>query len=118
MAPQPLPSPGLKLERLQRHLAPPATPGLDFEIIEAGTNAPKLKSINIANSNASSGDVIVSLFINNNGSEFFIIRKYTITYGTRFFVDMKDINLKTTVGNDSLFLRIDNAGQVDVIIST
>ena len=115
MAPQPLPLAGVKLERLQRHTS--GSGGDDFEVIEAGTNAPKLKSINLSNS-AASGDVTVSLFINNNGSEFFIIRKYTITHGTRFFVDMKDINLKTTVGNDSLFLRLDTAGQVDVIIST
>ena len=115
MAPQPLPSPGIKLERLQRHTS--GSGGDDFEVIEAGTNAPKLKSINLSNS-AASGDVVVSLFINNNGSEFFIIKNHTITHGTRFFVDMKDINLKTTVGNDSLFLRLDTAGQVDVIIST
>ena len=115
MAPQPLPLAGVKLERLQRHTTSSASE--DFEIIQAGTNAPKLKSINLANS-AASGDVVVSLFINNNGSEFFIIKNHTITHGTRFFVDMKDINLKTTVGNDSLFLRLDTAGQVDVIIST
>ena len=115
MAPQPLPTPGVKLERLQRHTS--GSGGDDFEIIEAGTNAPKLKSINLANS-AAAGNVSVSLFINNNGSEFFIIRKYTITHGTRFFVDMKDINLNTKAGNDSLFLRLDTAGQVDVIIST
>ena len=115
MAPQPLPLAGVKLQRLQRHTTSSAPE--DFEIIEAGTNAPKLKSINIANS-AASGDVDVSLFINNNGSEFFIIKDHTITHGTRFFVDMKDINLKTTVGNDSLFLRLDTAGQIDVIIST
>tara|TARA_R100000231_G_scaffold81063_1_gene62224 strand:+ start:818 stop:1165 length:348 start_codon:yes stop_codon:yes gene_type:complete len=115
MAPQPLPSPGAKLQRLQRHTTSSAPE--DFEIIEAGTNAPKLKSINLANS-AAAGNVSVSLFINNNGSEFFIIRKYTITHGTRFFVDMKDINLNTKVGNDSLFLTLETAGQVDVIIST
>ena len=117
MAPQPLPSPvGVKLQRLQKHTTSSAPE--DFEIIQAGTNAPKLKSINIANS-AASGNVDVSLFINNNGSEFFIIKNHTITHGTRFFVDMKDINLKTTVGNDSLFLKIStNNKDVDVIIST
>tara|TARA_R100000458_G_C8104550_1_gene129890 strand:+ start:133 stop:483 length:351 start_codon:yes stop_codon:yes gene_type:complete len=116
MAPQPLPLAGVKLERLQRHTT--SSSSEDFEIIEAGTNAPKLKSINLANS-AASGDVVVSLFINNNGSEFFIIKNHTITHGTRFFVDMKDINLKTTVGNDSLFLRISTSNKdVDVIIST
>tara|TARA_R100000773_G_scaffold18606_1_gene16861 strand:+ start:834 stop:1208 length:375 start_codon:yes stop_codon:yes gene_type:complete len=124
MAPQPLPTPGLKLERLQRYRKESGGSGV-FTLIEAGTNAAKIKSINFAPSSPSTKDVEMSIAVLNGGINYFIIRDFTLEKNTRFFLDMKDIKLNTTVGNDSLVLILDESGgtglptpYVNVIIST
>ena len=124
MAPQPLPLAGVKLERLQRHRRLLASTSGTFTLIEAGTNAAKIKSINFANGDDTK-NVEMSIAVLNGGIYYYIIRDFTLAKNTRFFLDMKDIKLNTTVGNDSLVLILTAptstshpTAYVNVIIST
>jgi len=88
---------------------------LTQNLIAAGDNAGSIKSVNLANVHDST-EVDVDLFINKDGSDFYIIKNVTIPAKTSLVIDMENISVISTAGGDSLRIKLSAAVPVDVII--
>ena len=85
-------------------------------LIAAGSNAGRIKSINLANIHDSTS-VDVDLWVVNCGASYYIMKNVTIPAGVTLFLDTKDININTSAGQDTLRIKLSAAIGVDVIIN-
>ena len=92
------------------------TTALTQNLITAGDNAGNIRSVHLANVDASTS-VNVDLILNNDSANHYIIKNVTIPAGATLTVDTAKIKIDTTTGNDSLRIKLSAAVSVDVIIN-
>lgn len=90
------------------------TTTLTQDLLTAGDGVNNAKSITIANVESSS-DSVVSLFLNQKQSDFYILKSVLIPVGSSLVLDEKD-NISFNNGISGFSLRIQSTGDVDVII--
>jgi hypothetical protein len=85
-------------------------------LIAAGDNAGLIKSINLANIHDSTS-AAVDLWVVNCGVSHYIMKNVTIPAGVTLFLDLKEININTTSGNDTLRVKLSEDIGVDIMIN-
>ena len=93
---------------------------LTQDLLKTGDNVNNIKYISIANIDLDS--VVINLFLNKAGSNYYLIKGYRLTPGATLFLN-KDHNISFNNSSSGFSLRIQvqddsgAAGSVDVIIT-
>ena len=90
------------------------TTTLTQDLLTAGDGVNNVKSITIANVE-DSNDAVVSLFLNQKQSNFYILKSVLIPNGSSLVLNEKD-NIVFNNGISGFSLRIQSTENVDVII--
>ena len=86
------------------------------ELIAAGSDARAIGSISMCNVHASDS-VDIDIHIGKCSSKYYIIKNYTLSYGSTLILEGKEISFNNVTGEFGLFIKLNNSDSaVDVIM--